>query len=52
MLIICVVSAPLSFISAGFARLSILVICEPVDAFLIPGLTRYDGSRLIVSLTK
>lgn len=51
MLIIFVVSAPLSFIGVGFVGLAILGIWELVDAFLIPGLTRDYNNRLIARLS-
>lgn len=47
-----VVPAPLSFIRAGFAGLSILEICELVDAFLTPDLARDDSNRLIVRVNR
>jgi TM2 domain-containing membrane protein YozV len=50
MLIIFVVSAPLSFIGIGFIGLAIVGIWELVDAFLIPGLTRAYNNRLIARL--
>jgi TM2 domain-containing membrane protein YozV len=50
MLIVFVVSVPLSFIGVGFVGLTIVGIWTLVDAFLIPGLTRDYNNRLISSL--
>ena len=50
MLLICLVSIPLSFLLIGYVGFLIVGIWALVDAFLIPGMARDYNNRLISDL--
>jgi TM2 domain-containing membrane protein YozV len=50
MLVLCLVSLPLTIALVGYLGLAVVGIWALVDAFLIPGLTRDYNNRLITSL--
>ena len=50
MLVLCIVSVPLTIVAIGYVGFAVLGVWALVDAFLIPGLTRDYNNRLITSL--
>lgn len=50
MLVLCLVSVPLTIVLIGYLGLAVVGVWALIDAFLIPGLTRDYNNRLITSL--